>query len=148
VIPQSTLTREQAMDYGNMVICCPGASTSTSESECHCDRHKGEKPISFTPLDKNFINTITYKTDGSICSTNSDYNKELNEILNLNAAILKANRKAVRKQLINSLGKKDWKKGDLEKLIKVYSEKDRDGKKKEYCGVVLSYLTKKLQARA
>ena len=40
IIPQSMLTREQAMEYSNMVICCPGAISSISEKLTHCDRHK------------------------------------------------------------------------------------------------------------
>lgn len=146
IIPQSKISIEEAMDYRNMVICCPGAMESTSEKECHCDRHKGENPISFTPLDPNFINTLSYKTDGSITSTNTIYDQEINNVLNLNLEILKANRKAVRNQLITLLGKNDWKKGDIEKVLRIYSEKDKDGKKKEYSGVVISYLTKKIRS--
>ena len=145
IVPQSSLSREEAMDYRNMVICCPGAIQSTSKKECHCDRHKGEMSISFSPLDQNFIDTISYRNDGSIISSNQLHNQEINEVLNLNIGMLKANRKAVRRQLIDSLGKKEWKKGDLEKILKVYREKDASGSKKEYCGVVVDYLTKKLR---
>lgn len=146
IIPQSALSREERMDYRNMVICCPGAITSTAEKECHCDRRKKETPVSFTPFDQNFIDTISYKTDGSIMSSDATYDREMNEILNLNAMVLKANRKAVRNSLIESLGKNGWKKGNIEKILKVYQEKDTAGKKKEYCGVVISYLTKKLRS--
>lgn len=145
VNPQSSLSREEAMDYRNMVICCPGAMASTSKKQCHCDRHKGESKVSFNPFDQNFLNTLSYKSDGTIKSSNGKYDKELNDVLNLNIAILKANRKAVRKQLIESLGARVWKKGDIEKILKTYSEKDSEGKKKEYCGVVIEYLTKKLR---
>lgn len=143
--PQSTLTREEAMDYGNMVICCPGAIASTSEKECHCDRHKGEMPISFTPFDQNFIDTLSYTNDGSIKSSNPKYDQEINQVLNLNINMLKANRKAVKAQLIKSLGENGWKKGNLEKILRSFSEKDPEGKKKEYCGVVISYLNDKLR---
>ncbi len=143
--PQSNLSREEAMDYRNMVICCPGAMASTSKKDCHCDRHKGETFISFTPFDQNFIDTLSYKSDGTIESSNKKYDKELNEVLNLNVGILKANRKAVRNQLIATLGTREWKKSDIEKILKIYSSKDAEGKKKEYCGVVVQYLTKKLR---
>lgn len=66
-------------------------------------------------------------------------------MLNLNTGLLKANRKHARTQLIETLGKRNWKKGEIEKIIKVYSEKNRQGEKKEYCGVVISYLTKQLR---
>ncbi len=145
IVPQSSLSREQAMDYRNMVICCPGAITSTSKKECHCDRRKKETPISFTPLDQNFIDTLSYNADGSIISSNPIYNQELNTVLNLNEKMLKANRKAVRNQMIASLVKRGWKKGDIEKVLTVYKERDSEGKKKEYCGVVISYLSKKLR---
>jgi len=145
IIPQSSLTREEAMDYGNMVICCPGAITSTSEKLCHCDRHKGESPISFSPLDENFISTLSYSGDGTIKSSDSTYDRELNDVLNLNIGILKANRNAVRKELLGSFGKRKIRKSDLEKILHVYSSKDAEGKRKEYCGVVINYITKKLR---
>ena len=146
IIPQSTLSREDAMDYRNMVICCPGAISSTSKTGCHCDRHKGEDPISFSPLDQRFIDTLSYKNDGTIVSSNDTYNQEINDVLNLNIPMLKANRKAVRGQLITSLGKNGWKKSNIQKILKVYQQKDTEGKKKEYCGVVVDYLTKKLRS--
>jgi len=91
---------DKKLDYSNMVICCPGHIGS----EEHCDRLKGSKDISFTPLDANFIATLSYKMDGEIVSSNEQYNKEINDVLNLNTPILKENRKntweAVKKELI------------------------------------------------
>lgn len=144
VRPQSCLTNKEAMDYDNMVICCPGAINSTSAKLCHCDRHKRETPISFSPFDENFISTISYSGDGTIKSSNPVYDKELNEVLNLNVDILKANRKEVRKKLTASFGKRQIKKSDLEKILKIYSSKDVAGMRKEYCGVVIHYLTRRL----
>ncbi|MBD5357299.1 MAG: TIGR02646 family protein [Bacteroides sp.] len=143
--PQSTLSREEAMDFSNMVICCPGAITSTEHKLTHCDRHKAENPIHFSPLDTNFISTLSYKTDGSIVSSNKKYNNEINSILNLNIPILKQNRKEVRNTVISMLGKGNWSKAELEKILQRYSSKDADGKLPEYCGVVISYITKKLR---
>lgn len=145
VVPQSNLTREEAMDYGNMVICCPGAINSTSAKLCHCDRHKRETAVSFSPFDDNFISTLSYSGDGTIKSSNPVYDRELNDVLNLNVNILKANRKAVRQELQASFGKRQLKKSDIEKILQVYSSKDSEGKRKEYCGVVINYLTKKLR---
>lgn len=101
-------------------------------------------PVSFSPFDENFISTLSYSGDGTIKSSNSVYDKELNDVLNLNVNILKANRKAVRQELQASFGKRQLKKSDIEKILQVYSSKDSEGKRKEYCGVVINYLTKKL----
>lgn len=87
------------LEYTNMVICCPG-HIGTDD---HCDRLKGAKDISFTPLDQQFINTIKYNSDGTIISTNELYNTEINDILNLNTKLLKVNRKAMLTQVITQI---------------------------------------------
>lgn len=147
IIPQSMLTREQAMEYSNMVICCPGAISSISEKLTHCDRHKGEKPISLSPLDKNFIATLDYKRDGTLFSSDKRFDSEINTILNLNIEQLKANRKSVRNGLINFLNAKKnrWKRADLEKILQKYEGRDEGGRRMEYCGVVISYVSKKIR---
>ena len=47
---------ERALDYTNMVICCPGMIDGTA----HCDRSKANHDISFTPLDSNVQSSISY----------------------------------------------------------------------------------------
>lgn len=78
---------EKRLDYSNIVICCPGYS-----GDYHCDRSKGERDISFSPTDKNFIDTIRYSINGEISSTNIKFNNEIKDILNLNTNQLKRNR--------------------------------------------------------
>ena len=107
-----------------MVLCCPGHIGN----EDHCDRLKDNKDISFSPLDANFIATLSYKMDGAIVSSNESCDKEINEVLNLNTPILKENRKntweAVIKELIAQKGEKFWNKAILSQYIKKYSSKN------------------------
>lgn len=145
VKPQNLLSREEAMDYGNMVICCPGAISSTAAKDSHCDRHKGKIPVKISPFSQEDIDTISYKNDGSISSSDSDLDKDLNETLNLNNPLLKANRKTVRAQLAESFSRRQMKKSDFEKLLTAFSSKDSEGRRKEYCGVAISYIKKKLR---
>lgn len=140
--------KNKKLDYSNMVICCPGHIGN----EDHCDRLKGNKDISFSPLDSTFIETLSYKTNGEIVSSNEQYNKEINKVLNLNTPILKENRKktweAVKKELIEQKGEKPWNKAVLSQYIEKYRSKHkRDEKLKliPYCGVVLYFLQKKLK---
>lgn len=142
---------DKKLDYSNMVICCPGHIGN----EDHCDRLKGSRDISFSPFDSSFIETLSYKTDGEIVSSNEQYNKEINEVLNLNTKILKENRKstweAVKKELIARNGGKPWNKSILSKYVEKYSSRhERNGKLKliPYCGVVLFFLQKKLKQMA
>jgi len=147
IVPQSRLTDKEAMDYGNMLICCPGAISGTIRKSTHCDRHKSETVIHFSPLDKNFISTIKYRSDGTIESSDATCNKELNEILNLNIPLLKANRKQIKDSIIRQLMTKrnrEWKKSDIQKLIDFYSTKNARGEYPEYCGVARWYLSRKL----
>lgn len=144
------------LDYTNMVICCPGHIGT----EDHCDRLKGAKDISFTPLDQQFIDTIKYNSDGTIISTNKVYNKEINEVLNLNTELLKKNRKAMLTEVISKLNVdckkgKSWDKKILERYLSKYSEKhpenDEEGVKEKYypyCGIVSCFLQKKLRTLA
>lgn len=145
IVPQSTLTVKEAMDYSNMVICCPGAISGVAEKLAHCDRRKGEKPVSFSPFDSNFIKTISYKQDGTIISSNPAYDNDFNEVLNLNLPLLKLNRKRVKEEVIKQLGTKGvWKAVEIEKMIKAFSEKNAEGKLQPFCGVAIWFLNKSL----
>lgn len=145
IVPQSLLSREDAMDFSNMVICCPGAISSAAENLTHCDRHKGEKTISFSPFDQHFIDTLSYRNDGTIVSSDESYDKEIDTILNLNIPLLKENRKRVKNSLISAIGKNGWTKGNLAKILKRYSEKDDNGHYEPYCGIIIWYITRKLK---
>lgn len=141
------------LEYTNMVVCCPGHIGT----EDHCDRLKGARDISFSPLDRQFIDTIKYNSDGAILSTNEAFDKEINQTLNLNTELLKINRKAMLIQVITQINVackkgKSWDKKTLELYLKKYSEKhfEKDGedvkeKYYPYCGIVTWFLQKKLR---
>ena len=155
-IKSRELHDDQKLSYSNMVICCPGHI----DTEDHCDRLKGSKDLSFTPIDQSFIDTIKYSSDGTISSTNSQYNKEMNEILNLNTDMLRRNRKELWMEIVTLLQSRRpkgqaWSKKELEPLLRKYSEKyryyDQDRKKviyqyHPYCGIVIYNLQKKIQS--
>jgi uncharacterized protein (TIGR02646 family) len=132
------------LDYSNMVICCPG----NIDSEQHCDTLKKENSISFR-MDDNLQNSITYSTnDGSIKSSNSSWDTEINKILNLNHRLLKANRKETLEGVIEvlaTLEKDKWTKSQLNSKIKQWSEFDKNDKLKPYCGIIIWYLQKKIK---
>jgi uncharacterized protein (TIGR02646 family) len=136
------------LNYNNMVVCCSGYTGS----EEHCDRKKGDRDISFSPLKESDIKMIQYSPNGRIYSSNEAINGDINSILNLNAEMLVQNRKAVLqevfKQLQNSAPKGTGAKGSfIRKLLKKYSEKHREDDKLKYypyCGIVTYFLQKKL----
>lgn len=136
------------LNYNNMVICCPGSIGV----EAHCDRKKDNCDITFDLFDADFIATLSYESDGKIVSSHPVYNKEINEKLNLNTPLLKANRKeswrAVVKELVSRRGNKAWDRPTLLKYLQKYSSKqNKDGKLQyiPYCGIVVYNLQKKLK---
>ena len=135
---------EETLSYSNMVLCCNG--NIDGDGRTHCDNSKGEQKISFTPFDQTVIDTISYSTwDGRIKSSNVQYDAEFNDVLNLNHPRLAANRRSVIKGVVKELGKGDWKCSDLKRKLDDYSGKASDGQYREYCGIVIWYLKKKLR---
>lgn len=145
--PQSQ-NPSDTLDYNNLIICCNGNIIGSNNSKkFHCDTHKAENPISFTPLNQSFINTLSYSSkDGEIKSSNAKYDEEINNVLNLNLSVLKANRQAVLQGVVSQLAKKkDWKKSEISSMLGKWSSRASDGKLKAYCGIVIWFLTKHLR---
>ena len=137
---------EAQLDYKNMVIVCPGHMGDND----HCDRSKGHKEMHLSPLNSSVIQTISYE-NGLIKSSNSVWNSELNDILNLNDKVLVKARKttlqAIIVQLNASQKKNKWTRAMLEKYLNKYKNMHSDhGTEKyyPYCGIVIYYLQKKL----
>lgn len=130
------------LDYQNMVICCPGAISN----DFHCDKRKSENDITFSLFNDSFISTLKYNTkSGEIKSSNPEWNKEINTILNLNNELLKTNRLEVINGIISVLKSKQWKTGEIRKKLEDWDHKNKNGKYKSYCGIVVWYLNKKLK---
>lgn len=135
---------EETLAYGNMILCCNG--DIDGDRNLHCDASKGEMEIHLNPFDAAAIATISYSSkDGSIKSSNVDFDRDLNEVLNLNHPRLAANRKSVIKGLVIEMGRQSWKRADITRKLSDYSSKTAAGQLHEYCGVVIWYLNKKLQ---
>lgn len=148
ILPQTLITTKEAMNYGNMVLCCDGCMSGTEKEMTHCDRHKGDDVITISPFDSHLQEKISYKRDGTITSPHPEIEKDLNTTLNLNIPLLKLNRKNVREGLIKQLDRKAaWKKADLERILARYSYMDNQGMLIEYCGVVRDYISKKLRQK-
>ena len=137
------------LDYNNLLGACQGGQGSPSHLQ-HCDTKKGNTEITINPLDnhRNCEDVIKYRATGEIYSDDKAVNEELNNVLNLNMQTLVNNRKEVLelvlKHLISEYSKKDWTVAILNKKIKQWSDRQKDGKYKPYCQIVIYYLKKKL----
>ena len=125
---------DKKLEYQNMVICCPGAISDSF----HCDKLKGEQDISFSLFDDLFISTLKYQTKtGKIESSNPVWDKEIDSILNLNNEILKANRLATLNGVIEALSSRHWTSGEIRKKLVEWDNKNKEGKFKPYCGIII-----------
>jgi uncharacterized protein (TIGR02646 family) len=130
------------LDYNNMVICCPGYL----KAEAHCDKSKGSTSVTFTLFTNLLPDTLTYSIkNGTISSRNTIWNKEVNDILNLNNKLLAYNRLYVLTGIKEVLENKKWKKAKIEEKLEEWVNPDTNGKLKPYCGIVIWYLQKKLR---
>lgn len=133
---------ELQLKYTNMVVCCPGAINN----DFHCDKRKGENNITFDLFNDHFFTTLSYSSkDGTVKSSDAEYNRQINELLNLNNALLKDNRLRVLQGVIVYLNNKGWTKSNIRNQIENWSSKDSTGRFKPYHGIVLWFLTKKLR---
>jgi len=86
----------EQLTYLNLLGACVGAHGFPTHLQ-HCDTRKGSSDIRWNPADpRHHIETrVWYELDGSIRADDVVFDKQLNEVLNLNLPALKSNRKGV-----------------------------------------------------
>ena len=89
-------TEDRRLDYKNLFAVCHDKSQPSNEK--HCDRKKAQLateprssllPIGLNPLNEAHMRSIKYHSTGKIESSNTKYDAEVNEVLNLNIKYLK-----------------------------------------------------------
>ena len=148
--PEAELSELEKLDYSNMLAVCYENSEGLPEKDQTCDTRKGQQEITVDPRRETHIATIGYqKGTGFIFSENEVIDADLNERLNLNCTkqSLPENRRAVLRRVIQEMSERqktgNWKTADIARMIRIYSEADETGRKKEYAGIVLWYLKRK-----
>ncbi|RQO66818.1 hypothetical protein DBR40_21425 [Pedobacter sp. KBW01] len=137
--------KDLSLKYENMVICCPGYINSSA----HCDKSKKSTEISFSPLDPGVQRSISYGMyDGKIKSSNGFWDDDINKIICLNNPLLKQNRGQTLEGVRNALSKTKFRAQDLKQKLDEWSQPDKEGKLRPYCGIVIWYLEKKLKSLA
>lgn len=149
--PEDRLNDIQRLDYRNMLGACEGHIPGTKQSDDTCDTHKGNELLVVNPLEQTTLETIQYRTaTGEIFSEEDVIQNDLNNTLNLNSEKhqLMRNRKETLDAAINEMSKLQqkgiWNRKMIESMLKVYQGTDSEGKKREYSGIVVWYLKKKM----
>lgn len=148
-VAQTTeISKLQKLDitYTNMFACCMGNHGQSEKYET-CDTRKGENELTITPLNVAHIRTLKYAPDGSIHSTDNTFDREINNILNLNEDNLKKQREEIYK-LVDRKIKMEFSKPHLTRVQKnafldsmiYWWNSKKNGKFSEFCMVAIAYL--------
>lgn len=139
------------LEYANLLAACPGGQVHASHAGVdlrHCDSRKGNEAISLDPV-AGVEHRLSYRfTEGRIAGEDAEAERELNEVLNLNAQHLRQARQRVIEGLAEGLEKKHrtgtWSAPVLRRELERWSQRDGD-RFRPYCRVAVAYLEKKLR---
>lgn len=148
--------KENELDYQNLLAVCDGNETliaggnKVNPKRFTCDTMKKERRLHINPQSRSDMGTIYYDNQGKIYSSNNDYQKDLDKILNLNdpSGYLIANRKAALNALIHKLqGLKPGQEARplLQKLEKYCFSKNTLGEYPEYAGILRWYVKRQIR---
>ncbi len=133
------------LQYSNLVACCPGKEGENK----HCDTSKGSMSLSRTPSSTQYDieDYVDYDFNtGEIMSKDPEFERELNEVLNLNFERLMTNRRGVLRGVQNILNASRGvaRLGRIRKALSDWRRQDKEGRLKPYSGIVIAYLRKSM----
>ena len=136
---------DEQLVYRNLLGACLGGEGQPPDLQ-HCDTRKGDLDLLWNPADPDHhVQTrISYGTNGTIKSDNCEFNRQLDEVLNLNLPLLKRNRVEVLDGILTWWRKQQRPvpKRRLEQAIEIRSTPD--GNLTPYNQVAIWWLEKKL----
>jgi uncharacterized protein (TIGR02646 family) len=130
------------LDYKNLLGACENSRGKKKASQ-YCAIKKDNGNLQFSPAEHDIETMIKYTPSGTIKSQHTIFNNQLNDTLNLNCASLRNDRKRTWDAfaVLNT----SWTKDSIEQKILGYKTPDANGKLKEYSGIILFMLNKKLK---
>lgn len=149
-IGEHTCWEGHEVDYQNLLAVCGGEYFQEGKGTIlHCDRSKGNLPIKYNPSHPLFHEdaSIRYTGRGTVVSKDPIFNRELDEVLNLNLDFpLRYNRKRFLDDLITYITKKypnrALTKAEIAREISFWKSQDTEGQLKEFCDVALYFYQK------
>lgn len=144
--------KKATLDFKWMLGVCYGNSLvkGVRTEDRTCDAYKGNTELTVNPFDEMSVRKIKYRADGSIYSDDERINKDVTETLNLNCQVLSLPQ--TRKRVLNAEQDKIAKKckgknqdAYVHELERVYASLTQERNLTPYCGIIISWLEKKLK---
>lgn len=144
--PKSGEKKEKVdFDYYNLYVTCRENNKRLINQTC--DEHKGNSIITINPSVVEHIDTIYYNSNGEIHSTNPDFEKDIDDILNLNCEY--SNLNTSRKKVMIEIEKQIMENCSTKEEIVDFCRKklliDYTSDKPAYLGVLLYWLKRYIQ---
>lgn len=139
----------EQLDYSNLLGACMG-NEGQPRSRQHCDTRQANRDISRNPAQATHrVETyIRFDGNGRVSSQDATFDKDLNDVLNLNVAHLVSNRRAKVEALKMTLEKRGHlDRATLERLLRRWNGESHANELEPYCQVIVYWLRKRL-ARA
>lgn len=135
---------ERQLDYKNLLGACKGGEGQKKDNQ-HCDTKKGNLTLTFNPAEPShdIQGKIQFLANGRIESKELEFDREINQVLNLNQGTLVRNRKAVIEALQQTFMQTNPSSAQLQKELGKWNG-DRGCDLDPYCQVVVYYLRKKI----
>lgn len=130
VLPQSKSESQKALDYQNMLAVCSGNRNADSDHAKTCDARRKNRDLILNPLKAETLKGISYRSDGTIFSTDLNVDGQLNDVLNLNC---------------EQLQMADCRKAALQTLLQEIQKKHPTGEIKTYCRKQLELYQESMQ---
>ena len=149
------LDPDRSLDYRNMLGVCNGdretGRNNPSVGRCIlcCDASKGDRKITISPLNSEHMKLIRYDSDGRIHTYPEDkvLEKDINEVLNLNAIMLIEGRKEAYRSYIKFMERQKKRKRSVRSAIEREIERlEGEATYGEFVGVVLYFLKQRLKS--
>jgi uncharacterized protein (TIGR02646 family) len=137
---------DEQLVYSNLLGACFGHQGQPRQQH-HCDTRKGESDLSRNPADpaRPIENFIRFEGDGRIVSSDVAFDRELNDVLNLNVAFLQNQRKAVLEGFLISLkNRSQLQRATLQKWLSDWNGESHSNQLRPFCQVIVYWLRKRL----
>lgn len=138
------------LTWSNLLGACPGKifTREGRVSATHCDHRKGDQALSLDPTNIRHISTLSYGADGSLRSSESPLQREIDETLGLNSETLKGNRKQALDEVLKCVAQgagagRSATPAMLDKLIDDWDKPDSHGHLRPNCELILFWLRKR-----
>lgn len=132
------LHEDEQLVYSNLLGSCRGNEGEPPEQQ-HCDTRQGDRDIKWNPAnpDHRIDEKVRYLEDGTIETSDQEFQGQIDDILNLNAVFLQRRRRERLQLFLESLGRGGLKKGAILKLLGEWSGEARGGELEPYCQIVV-----------